>query len=369
MRDTNHLIDLRSDTLTQACHKMREAIFSANIGDDGYEEDETTLELESYCADFFEKEAALFVTSGTMSNQIAIRYYTNPGDEIILDSSYHINYYEAGPTIDLGKVYLNTSNSKDGILTVSAIEEAISNKHRSELYNFPTLICVENTINAHGGKIFPIEELTKIYNFSRKHSIPIHMDGARLLNATVATGISPKKYAAYVDSLTVCFSKGLGAPYGSILMGTKSFIQKVKKYRKWYGGGLHQSGFMAAAALYAIKNNIPRLAIDNHIAKKFAELLSDIELLNVDPVLVETNIIMLDVSQLGITSFDFVKEAKKMNILLYPWSKYCVRAVTYSGITIEDIINATVRLKKVIFTFQTSEKFYVKEKENNALSW
>ncbi|TAK72686.1 MAG: aminotransferase class I/II-fold pyridoxal phosphate-dependent enzyme [Gammaproteobacteria bacterium] len=349
------IIDLRSDTVTKPDDAMRGVIMNAIVGDHGYEEDETTLELEKYCANLFNKEAALFMPSGTMSNQIAIRCYTNPGDEIILDASYHINYFEAGPTVDLGKVYLNLCNTDDGVLRISDIEKAFLNKHRSALYNYPTLICLENTINTYGGKIFPFEILKEIFEYSRDQQLPIHIDGARILNACAATGIAPQAYAAYCDSITICFSKGLGAPFGSILMGTQSLIANANKFRKWYGGGMHQSGFMAAAALHAIKHNISSLALDNNHAKLLALLLKDNHFLNVSPENVDTNIVMLDTSRLKVEAVDFIQMAKKEGLLLYPWSKYMARAVTHKNIDEIDIRNAAVIVNNITDNIQNQK--------------
>ncbi len=354
--ESEKLIDLRSDTVTQATIEMRTAIYHAKIGDHGYEEDEETLALEDYCAKLFGKQAAMFISSGTMSNQVAIRCYTKPGDEIILDTSYHINYFEAGPTVDLGKVYLNLCHTHDGILTVESIKQAIANKHRSQLYNQPTLICVENTINTFGGKIFPLNALKKIYHFAKEKNLPIHMDGARLLNACVATSVTPLEYASYADSVTLCFSKGLGAPYGSILVGTQRFIAEAKKFRKWYGGGLHQSGFMAAAALYAIQHNIKQLAIDHQLAKMFAALINEINVIRVDLEKVETNIIMFDISKLKMDANDFTKIMKLNNVLLYPWSKHIVRAVTHRGHTEQNITYAAIQISKICEKLEKNKK-------------
>jgi threonine aldolase len=343
----NKLIDLRSDTVTLANEEMRAAIYTAKIGDHNYDEDETTLELEAYCADLFGVEAALFMVSGTMSNQIALRCFTKPGEEVILDSSYHIHYFEAGPTVDLAKVHLNLCSTKDGVLRVEDISQAFNNKHRSAYYSIPTLVCLENTINAYGGRIFPLAELMDVYHFCKQKKLNVHLDGARLLNACAATGISPSKYAKLSDSLTICFSKGLGAPFGSILMGSRSFIDEAAKYKKWYGGGMHQSGFMAAAALYAIKHNTSRLADDNHNAKRLAYLLSESILPTLKADDVQTNIVIFDVTALNVSAKEFVALARNYNILLYPWGESHVRAVTHLNITENDIEDVVLRLQQL----------------------
>jgi threonine aldolase len=337
-------IDLRSDTVTLPSAEMREAIYKANVGDHGYGEDETTLELERYCAKYFGKDAALFMPSGTMSDQVAIRCYTQPGDEIILDASYHINYFQAGSAIDLGKISLNTCNTKDGVLTPADIEMAIYNKHRGDLFNAPKLLCLENTINGRGGKIFPIEKLQEVCKFAKSCGLSVHMDGERFLNACVATKISPSKYAECVDSISTSFSKGLGGPFGSILMGSKEVIKKAEKYRRWYGGSLHQCGFMAAAALYAITYNVQRLEDDHKNAKLLGALLSNSGYFKLEPTDIETNIIMLNTKSLNIEAPNFVDLCKKEKVLLYPWDKYVVRAITHLNISEQKVYDAANKI-------------------------
>ncbi|SEP37739.1 threonine aldolase family protein [Propionispora vibrioides] len=340
-------IDLRSDTVTSPSEEMREAIYKAKVGDHGYGEDETTVELEEYCAKYFGKEAGLFMASGTMSDQVSIRCWTQAGDEIILDGSYHINYFQAGPSTDLGKILLNTCHSKDGVLRVEDIEKAICNKIRGNLFSRPALISLENTINGYGGTIFPIENLKEVYSFAQKQGIPLHMDGERFLNACIATNIPVKEYALYTDSISTSFSKGLGAPFGSIIMGSKNFIEKAKKYRRWYGGSLHQSGFMAAAALFAIKNNVQRLEVDHHNAKLLGSLLKSSKYLNINLETVQTNMVMLDTRDIGLTAKEFVSLCEKKGVFLYPWHTYTVRAVTHLGISEKDVCLAASKIREV----------------------
>lgn len=335
--EKNQFIDLRSDTLSMPTQEMREVIYKAKVGDQGYDEDETTIELEEYCANYFGKESALFTCSGTMSDQVAIRSWTNSGDEVIIDKSYHINYFQAGPSTDVGNILLNTCDTKDGVLTVEHIEKAIQSRKRGILFGNPTLISLENTINGFGGSIYPIETLKEVYSYANDKGISVHMDGERFLNACIATGISVKEYACYSDSISTSFSKGLGAPFGSIIMGSKKFIEKARRYRRWYGGSLHQSGFMAAAALYAIKNNVERLQIDHDNAKLLESLLKEESkiLLNLYPV--ETNMVMIDTTSFNVTSEEFVALCKNKGVLVYPWAPYIVRAVTSINVTAEDI--------------------------------
>lgn len=341
------IIDLRSDTLTIPSKDMLAAIFEASLGDDGYNEDYSTNSLQTFCADYFCKEAALFMPSGTMSNQVAIRCWTQPGDEIILDDTYHINYFEAGTTVDLGKVHLNLCRTSDGIIRTNDLLDAIENKHRSTLSSHSTLLCLENTINTLSGKIYPLENMRDIYICAKKNNINVHLDGARLLNACAALNIHASEYSRYADSLTICFSKGLGAPFGSILMGKKEFIHTARKYRKWYGGGLHQSGLMASAALFSMKNNISRLNQDHENALELARILQFCPGIKINTESVETNIVMFDISETGMNSADFIDALKKeTGILLYSWSRYKVRAVTSLNVSLSDIIIAGNKIKK-----------------------
>lgn len=347
MREAD-VIDLRSDTVTKPTPAMLEAVRNATFGDHGYLEDETTLELEGECANLFSKEAALFLPSGTMANQVALRCHTIPGDEIILEHNYHINYFEAGPTADLAKVYPNVIITNDGILRAEDIEEALFNKSRTKVGSQAKLVCLENTINSCGGRIFPLETMAQVFALTRQAELAVHLDGARILNACAATGIEPSSYACYTDSLTLCFSKGLGAPFGSILIGTRELIEKARRYCKWYGGGMHQSGFMAAAALHALRHHRHQLACDNRHAKYLAELLAGLNLLGIDPAGVETNIVLMDTQQMSVSSTAFSELAKAKGVLLYPWSRTIVRAVTHRDVTHPDIEEAGRRLRDVV---------------------
>lgn len=344
------IIDLRSDTVTRPSPEMREAIFRASDGDQGYGDDKCTLELESYCADYFGKAAALFMPSGTMSDQIALRCHTNSGDEIIVDSSYHLHFFQAEQAIDLGKVALNVCHTRDGFLTVEDVEQAIETRHRGVLFNEPVLLWLENTINAQGGHIFPFDKLKLVSEYAHSKGMSVHLDGARLLNACVETGVKPKQYADLADTVSVCLSKGLGAPFGSMLMGTQSKINKAKHFRRWYGGHLHQSGFMAAAGLYAIENNVARLKEDNNMAKKLAYLLND-QYFDINLREVDTNIVMIDLTQIGIKAANFIPLCKEKGVLLYPWAEYIVRAVTHMGVDEQDVrraANKIIEIAKII---------------------
>jgi len=343
--------DLRSDTCSLPTMEMRKAIFSANVGDQGYSEDFETNRLEKYCADLFGKEDAVFMCSGTMSDQVAIRCWTNSGDEIILDESYHLNYFQSAQSVDVGKVILNICKTKDGIVRVSDIKERIESKMHGGTFTNVKLVSLENTINSHGGKIFPIDDLKDVYNYCHGIGIKVHLDGERIMNACVASGISPREYAKYTDTITMSFSKGLGGPFGSIIMGDKETMKKARKYRRWYGGHLHQSGFMAAAAYYAVSHNVDRLVEDHNNAKLlYREIKKEFRELKINKP--ETNIVMIDLSKYNILSEDVVNECKKYGVLLFPYAKNIVRAVVCLNVNKTDIlycakiINST--LKKML---------------------
>lgn len=339
------LIDLRSDTLTKPSAEMIGAMLKATIGDACYEEDLSTKNLEKYCASLLGKEATIFMPSGTMSNQVAIRSMTNVGDEIILDDSYHINFFESAQTVDLSKAVLNCCKTKDGILDLEIIQSAIDRKARwTNAYAVPKIISLENTISTQGGKIFPFDKIKDIYKFAKKNKIFVYIDGARIFNACVATGINIKDYSKYCDMISFCFSKGLGTPFGSILCGNNDLISRARKFRKWYGGAMHQSGFMAEAALYSLKNNIKRLKDDHNNAKIFAEIIKNNKKFEVATP--ETNIVIIMTKKSKIESQEIVEIAKKNNVLLLAWTKYTTRAVFSLNNSRED----TVKAAKIIAT-------------------
>lgn len=343
----NRRIDLRSDTCTLPSKEMRKVIYDAEVGDQGYGEDKITIELEQYCANLFGKEAALFMPSGTMSDQVALRCWTSSGDEVILDESYHLNYFQSGPSTDLGNILLNTVKTDDGVLHVAHIEERINSKMHGDTFIDVKLVSLENTINGMEGGVYPIGVLKEVYDFCRKNNIRLHMDGERFMNACVASGISPAEYATYTDTVTQSFSKGLGAPFGSIIMGTKETIDRAFRYRRWYGGHLHQSGFMAAAALYAIKNNINRLSEDHFNAKLLAKLIQDVHP-DTCTSIPQTNILMMDIEHLNICSVEFVRLCKDDGVLLYPYGKFKIRAITSMNVNEIDMYEAAKKINRII---------------------
>jgi threonine aldolase len=246
-------VDLRSDTITKPTPAMRAAMAAAEVGDDVFGEDPTVLELEKETAAMLGKEAAMLTPSGTMANQLAVRIQTEPGDEVIVDGNGHIYIYEGGGPAALSGVTCRCLDGRRGVFSAADVEAVL----RPPDSHFPRsrLVCLENTHNRGGGKIWPVEELDAVAKLSRTHGLSLHLDGARLWNAAVATGISESRWAAPFDTVSVCFSKGLGAPVGSALAGSKAIIDKARRFRKMFGGGMRQAGIIAAGALYALRNH------------------------------------------------------------------------------------------------------------------
>ncbi|MFF9025207.1 threonine aldolase family protein [Streptomyces eurythermus] len=324
---SSEIVDFRADTMTKPTEAMLRHMMSADVGDDCWGTDPTTKALEEYCADLLGKEAALFTSSGTLSNQLALRAHTVPGDEVVLDSSTHFVVYEGAQSADLGHVVFNLLNAENGLVTARHLDDVFGGRARGPAYAMPKLLCLENTVNWHGGCVLPIEEMRRLRAKSTALGMATHLDGARLPNASVATGVSMAEYAATVDTVSVCFSKALGAPFGSILAGPADVIKKAKRYRKWYGGDLHQNGYLAAAAHYALDHHMDRIAEDHENAALLAKLLAENPLLKPqvhDPM---TNIVVVDVSATGLGPEEFCAEAAKVGVLLGDWKPGTVRAV------------------------------------------
>lgn len=340
------LIDLRSDTVTKPSTEMREAMCTAVVGDDVYGEDSTVNQLQEKVANLLGKEAALFVPSGVMANQIAIKTHTQPGDEVIVERESHIFNYETAGAAFLSNVQLNTIKGTHGILSAEQIAQEI----RSPVYYNPrvTLVCLENTHNKAGGIIYPLQEIVKIHTLAKKCNFMLHLDGARLWNASVATGIAPMEYAKYFDTISVCFSKGLGAPIGSALAGSKEKVERARKYRKIFGGGMRQVGIIAAAALYALDHNIDRLKEDHEKAKLFATAISSIHNLEVNLELVQTNIVIITIKDKMDDVHQLIKKLRENGVLLSEMDYNTLRAVTHLDVTFEQVERAAEVMKLVM---------------------
>ena len=318
------MIDLRSDTLTKPSKEMLEAMLSAEVGDDVFGEDPTTNKLQEVLADMFGMESSLFVSSGVMVNQLAIKSLTEPGDEVIVESQSHIFYYETAAPSIVSSVQLKPVSSENGHMNIDDIEKAI----RPGDYYFPKskLICIENTHNRHSGSIIGIDYVKELSSFAKSKNLLLHMDGARLWNSISATGTKPKDWSVYFDTISVCLSKGLGAPVGSVLMGAKDKITKAHRWRKILGGGMRQTGILAAAGLYAIKNNFDALAEDHLNAKFFAKGISESPSIIIDIPKVQTNIVCFDLKE-SVDINKFLDKCKNDGLLMLPFGPKTVRAV------------------------------------------
>lgn len=339
------IIDLRSDTITKPTSSMREFMMQAAVGDDVFGEDPTINDLQSMIAEMLGKESALFVSSGTQANQISINAHTQPGDEVICDYNSHIFNYESGAAGMLSGVQLNPVIGINGHPDAEQINSAI--RPTDDHYPQTKLICLENTHNRAGGTIYPIDLIQKIYSLARKNNLKIHLDGARLWNAAIETGIPLKQYASYFDSVSLCFSKGLGAPVGSIIAGTEDFIKKTHYYRKAFGGGMRQAGILAAACIYAVENHFERLSDDHKNARFLAEGLSGLGPFIVNLSAVQSNIVIADLKADGDNAYEIVERIKKEGILSIPFSSHKIRFVTHLNINREDIKSCLNKLTKI----------------------
>ncbi len=341
-----NLIDLRSDTVTRPTPAMRKAMAEAEVGDDVFGEDPTVNALQEKVAHLLGKEASLFVPSGTMANQLSIKSHTQPGDEVIIELSSHPYNFEGGAGAALSGIQFQCLKGVRGILEASQIEEAI----RPDDHHFPVtrLVCLENTHNRGGGSIYPLEKISEIYRLAKSKGLLLHLDGARLWNASMATGIKPEEYAQWADSVSVCLSKGLGAPIGSLVAGSKSFIDRVHRFRKMFGGGMRQTGIIAAAGIYALDHHIERLKDDHQNARRLAVGLKEFKGVSIDPKHVETNIVIFDVSNTGMTGAQVGEAMKKEGVLIHAFSRTQIRLVTHLDITSEDIETALKAFEKIL---------------------
>lgn len=332
------MIDLRSDTVTKPSRPMLEAMLHAEVGDDVFGEDPTVNLLQQKVAALLGKEAALFVPSGTMANQICIKVHTQPGDEVIMEKGCHLFNYETGALAFLSNIQPHLIEGVRGIMRVEEIKKAI----RPRVYYMPrtALIAVENTHNRAGGTIYPIEVIQQIHDLARSEGIALHLDGARIWNACVETGIAPADYARYFDSVSVCLSKGLGAPVGSVIAGSAEFIERARKYRKIFGGGMRQAGVLAAAGIYALDHNRERLKEDHAKLRYLADELAAIRSLTIDREAVQTNILIIGVEKTGKQPAEVLDLLKANGILLTMGNWMSVRAVTHLDVSMDDVKQA-----------------------------
>lgn len=338
------MIDLRSDTVTRPSKAMLEAMMASPVGDDVFNEDPSIIELEQYGASLFGKEAALFCPSGTMTNQIAIKVHTQPGDEVICDVNSHIYNYEGGGISFNSGVQARLITGNEGRLSAEMIEPCINGDF--DWLTKTSLVSLENTVNRAGGSYYRKEQIQPIYELCKNKNLKLHLDGARIFNALIETGDSPEEIGNYFHSVSVCLSKGLGAPVGSLLLGDADFIKKARRYRKVFGGGMRQAGFLAGAGLFALKNNISRLKEDHAKASQLEGVLSSLSY--VDSILpVYTNIVIFNLKKEIITGEQFEKKLAEKNIKISAFGKHTIRFVTHLDFT-DSMLNRTIEVLKSV---------------------
>jgi len=327
------IIDLRSDTFTKPTPAMLEAMFKAPVGDDVFGEDPTMNKLESMAADMFGMEAAVFCPSGTMTNQVAIKCHTQPGDEIICDKLSHVYIYEGGGIAFNSGSQVKTIEGNRGRIIAEQVLDAIN---PDDIHRATTrLVCLENTANRGGGSCYEFNDIQSIKEVCLKNNISLHLDGARLWNAMTKKGETPRQYGSIFDSISICLSKGLGAPVGSLLLGNKAFIKQARRVRKVFGGGMRQAGYLAAAGIYAMENNIDRLKDDHEHAKQLAEVLEKKSFVG-EIMPVETNILIFEVKK-EYTPKSFVDYLQRLDIHCLPISATQVRMITHLDVSAEMI--------------------------------
>jgi len=343
--EMKEIIDLRSDTVTVPDEGMLNAMMNAKVGDDVYGEDPTVNLLEHKVAQYFGKEAALFTPTGTMANQICLKINTNPSDEIICEQDAHIFYYETAAPALISNIQIRTIPSVSGMPELDLIEKAI----RPDIYYLPktSLICLENTHNRHGGTILSLEYLKNVRSLADKYNIRTHLDGARVWNALVESNYNGIEIGKYFDTLSVCMSKGMGTPLGSLVVGSKDDIKKALKVRKILGGGMRQAGYMAAACIYALDNNIDRLKDDHNNVKYLAEILERNNHISIDEERIQTNMLLIELDS-KIDAEEFVEKCKNEGLLLFHIGDNKIRIVFHLNINREKTLKAGQIIENVI---------------------
>jgi threonine aldolase len=341
------IIDLRSDTVTKPTEAMREAMARAEVGDDVYGEDPTVNRLQEMVAGLLGKKAALFVPSGTMANQLAIRIQTQPGQEVIAESKAHIVRYEQGAAGALAGVQLHWVTGDRGLMGPEHIEAAIRPKDQHSIQT--ALICLENTHNAGGGTIYPLSTIERIRAVASAHGVPMHLDGARLFNAVAATTLPPAAYAQHFETVSVCLSKGLGAPAGSLLLtNDPALIDKARRFRRMYGGAMRQAGILAAAGIYALDHHIGRLKDDHDNAKRLARKLQQIPAITINPQHVESNIVIFDIIGHRLSPPELVAALRREHVLINAVGGTSFRAVTHLDVSTRQIDAAADAFARIL---------------------
>lgn len=337
------IIDLRSDTVTMPSAEMKSAMFNAKLGDDVFMEDPTVNELESFAAQMFGKDAGLFCPSGTMTNQIAIKCHTQPGDEVICDENSHIYNYEGGGISFNSGVQAKLLKGNRGRINADQIVESINPEY--DWLTKTSLVCLENTVNKAGGSYYKIPDIKPITEVCHQHKLALHLDGARIFNALVETNELASDVGQLFDSVSICLSKGLGAPVGSVLLGNKDFIKKARKLRKVFGGGMRQAGLLAAAGMYALQNNVSRLKEDHERARIIEKALGELSI--VESILpADTNIVICHLTD-TIIGNEFQQKLAKQDIKVSMFGKQTIRFVTHMDFT-DEMLEKLLKVLKTI---------------------
>ncbi len=336
------MIDLRSDTFTRPTQGMRQAMASAEVGDDVFGEDPSVNRLEARVAELLGKEAAVYVPSGSMGNQIGIRLHAGPGDEFICDLHAHVYQYEQSAFAQLFGISVRTVDAPGGLLTPAMLEEHV----RPDSIHAPrtTLVCLENTHNRRGGRVLPQDRINEVCDWAADRGLARHLDGARLWNASAATGLSPAELADPFDTVSVCFSKGLGAPVGSVLCGTADQIKRARRFRKALGGGMRQAGVLAAAAIYALDHHVDRLADDHAAAQRLAAVVRDAPGLRPIDNGCDSNIVIAEVDRALGSAAEFCAVLRERGVLMLPISPSRIRAVAHLDVTPKQVEEAAAVL-------------------------
>ncbi len=339
------IIDLRSDTVTKPTSGMLEAMIHAPVGDDVIDIDPTVVELQERTASLLGKEAAIFMPSGTMTNQIALRVHCSPGDEFICESGCHIYNYEQGAFAQLSGLVAKTIAGKNGLLDLEQLIGSVRPDNEHMVHT--RLLCLENTHNRGAGKIYSLSRIQSLCDWAHNEGLKAHLDGARLFNASVATGVSLQSYSEPFESVSVCFSKGLGAPVGSCLVGSREFITKARRARKLFGGGMRQVGFVAAGALYALDHHRIRLSEDHDNAKVLALAIRQCKSLCLSDEVPDTNIVIFHIANEWGTAAQFAESLQKHGVLTLPFGPQSVRLVTHLDVSRDQIVTACEAIANV----------------------
>ncbi len=342
------IIDLRSDTVTRPTPAMLQAMITAEVGDDMLGEDPTAKRLEQLIADMFGHETAVYACSGTQSNQLGIRAHCQPGDELLINESGHIANFEGGAPAALSGVTVRTISAPDGFLDLDVLDGKI--RVNDQHYARTRLVCLENTTNIGGGHIYSLEHLQRVSEWAISNGLKRHLDGARIFNAIVAGGYSAAEVGACFDTMSICFSKGLGCPMGSILIGSRDDIARARRARKLFGGALRQTGIVAASAIYALENHVDRLADDHANANQLALGLASIEGVRIDPVRVKTNLVFFEIEAGCGLAIQLASALKERGVLVGPMGGQRLRAVTHLDVTADDISAAVDVVRRCMET-------------------